>query len=201
MIGFVRGKATHVFNDHCLIDVQGLGYRVFISNFTRQKILLGEEVLLHTYLHVREDAMLLFGFFTQEEYQLFLSLISVTGIGPKVAIGILSSISPAEFRLAVASKNLTSLTKMPGIGKKTAERLILELKDKIGSIETDTINPSERFETAGNSLNEVVDEALAALIALGYSQSEISSVLRKVYKEGQTVEETVRLALKEAGRR
>ncbi|MDD4599813.1 Holliday junction ATP-dependent DNA helicase RuvA [bioreactor metagenome] len=200
MIGFVRGKVAQVFNDYCFVDVQGLGYRIFIAEPTRKKITVGEETLLHTYLHVREDALSLFGFLTQDEYQLFLSLISISGVGPKVAMGILSSISPSEFRFAVASKNITVLTKMPGIGKKTAERLILELKDKIGSMESGNDLESNGIEIIQHS-DEVIDEALAALLTLGYSHAEISPVLRKIYQTGQTTEDTVRLALKEVGRR
>lgn len=200
MIGFVRGKVVQIFNDHCFIDVQGIGYRIFIAEPARQKLTLDKEVLFYTYLNVREDALSLFGFLTHDEYQLFLSLISVTGIGPKVALGILSSISPSQFRLAVVSKNLTVLTKMPGVGKKTAERLILELKDKLGSIEEEADNDSNVAEPI-NSSDQVIDEALEALLALGYTQSEIHPVLRKVYRAGQATEETVRLALKEVVRR
>lgn len=200
MIGFVRGKTVQVFSDHCFIDVQGLGYRVFITEPTRKKMIVGEEVLLHTYLHVREDALSLFGFLSQDEYQLFLNLISVSGIGPKVAMGILSSISPTEFCLAVAGRNITVLTKMPGIGKKTAERLILELKDKVGSLEYKDVYQSKDADNLDQP-SAVVDDALAALLALGYNQSEIIPILRKVYKAGQAIEDTVRLVLKEAGSR
>lgn len=200
MIGFVRGRVAQIFSDHCLIDVQGIGYRIFIAESARQKLTPEEEVLFHTYLNVREDALSLFGFLTHDEYQLFLSLISVAGIGPKVALGILSSATPSQFRLAVASKNLTALTKMPGVGKKTAERLILELKDKLGSIENEPEFDSTIVEDT-NSSCQVLDEALEALLALGYNQSEVNPVLRKVYRVGQATKETVRLALKEVGRR
>lgn len=200
MIGFLRGKVSHMFNDHCFIDVNGLGYRVFIASTTRQKVAVGQEVVLYTYLQVREDAMLLFGFSTHEEYQLFLNLISVTGIGPKVAVAILSTVSPVDFCLAVAKKDVSVLTNVPGIGKKTAERLILELKDKVGSISTGPGSALKLTETI-NSSGGIVDEAAGALVALGYSPAEITPIINHVYKDGQTLEELVKLALKEAGKR
>jgi len=200
MIGFVRGKVSHMFNDHCFIDVNGLGYRVFIASTTRQKVAIGQEVVLYTYLQVREDAMLLFGFSTHEEYQLFLNLISVTGIGPKVAVAILSTVSPVDFCLAVAKKNVSVLTNVPGIGKKTAERLILELKDKVGNISTGPGSSLKLTETIDYS-EGIVDEAAGALVALGYSPAEITPIINHVYKDGQTLEELVKLALKEAGKR
>ncbi|MGI6092179.1 MAG: Holliday junction branch migration protein RuvA [Veillonellaceae bacterium] len=201
MIGFVRGRVAQISNDHCIIDVKGIGYRIFITASARQKLAIAEDVHLYTYLNVREDALSLFGFLTHDEYQLFLSLISVTGIGPKVALGILSSVTPAQFCLAIASKNLTLLTKMPGVGKKTAERLILELKDKLGNIECESDNEPTTVVEEPNPCDQVIDEAREVLLALGYSPSEINPVLSKVYRASQATEETVRLALKEVGRR
>ena len=132
MIGYIKGKATVVSKEFCFIEAGGIGYRVFISEMSRQKIHLGAPVRLLTYMAVREDAILLYGFLTQEEYDLFLILISVSKIGPKVAMGILSVMEPVDFVLSIRNRNLSVLTKLPGVGKKTAERLLVELKDKVG---------------------------------------------------------------------
>ncbi len=196
MIGYVRGEVSHLFPDSCFVDVQGVGYRLHISAATRQKLVAGESATLYTYLNVREDALMLYGFYATDEYDMFLQLIGVTGIGPKVALGILSAVSPDGFRLAVSQKNLGILTKIPGIGKKTAERLILELKDKIGEA---TGAGEEIGGQAGwiAPTDDVQSQALMALLALGYSQGEIQPVLRKVAGTAQTVEEAIKLVLRE----
>lgn len=200
MIGYVRGTVSHCLQDHCFIDVQGVGYRVFISTATRGKLNIGKETMLFTYLNVRDDAMQLFGFGTQEEYDLFLRLISVSGIGPKVALGILSAISVEPLCQAISQKKITVLTKLPGIGKKTAERLILELHDKLGAIsgQTELTQPSPEsvFDLPGDTFTE----AGQALAALGYSQAEYMPLLRKA-GAASTVEEIVRFVLKEFARR
>lgn len=131
MIGYLHGKVTHFLPDYCLLDVQGVGYRVLIAASARSRLHTGEEALLFTHLSVREDAMILYGFASQQEYDLFQLLISVSGVGPKVALGILSAISVENLCRAIQQKQAGILTKLPGIGKKSAERLILELKDKV----------------------------------------------------------------------
>lgn len=196
MIGYVRGKVTHLFADSCFVDVGGVGYRVFIPASTRQNLAKGSETTLFTYLNVRDDALLLYGFLSQAEYDLFIQLTSVSGIGPKVGLGILSAISPSEFVLAVSQKNLALLTKIPGIGKKTAERIVLELKDKLGDNGEELGSASLLAAGGGN----IQAEAIQALLALGYSQQEISPVLKKA-GEASSVEDIIKLALKEFARR
>lgn len=196
MIGYVHGTVSHLAIDHCFVDVQGIGYRVFIAQSTRQKLSIGAVVSLFTYMYVREDALLLYGFYTQDEYNLFLQLMSITGIGPKVAMGILSAIDPQQFRIAISQKNIGILTKLPGIGKKTAERIILELKDKIGIITEDDLI-EEHVSSATALPSDAIDEVLQALLALGYSQGEILPIIKKIGKKGQSVEELLKLALRE----
>ena len=133
MIGFLRGTVVHSAVDHCLLDVHDVGYRVFVSRKTCAHIAQGEEALLYIYTHVREDAILLYGFFSQEEYDLFQHLIGISGIGPKGAQSILSEVTPHDFYRLIHKKDVKGITKLPGIGKKTAERLVLELKDKFGA--------------------------------------------------------------------
>lgn len=194
MIGFLRGKAVRIQVDFCLLDVHGVGYQVYIPNSTRAKLRLNEEVTLHTYLNVYQDGLTLYGFYTEEEYDLFLLLIAVSGIGPKVALGILSSITVDGLCKAIQNKQTKVLTNLPGIGKKSAERLILELKDKVAFAQKDEeILTLERQDAVGD---DTVSEAVAALSALGYSQSEIAPAIRKA-ASCKTTEEMIKQALKE----
>ncbi|MDF2929277.1 Holliday junction branch migration protein RuvA [Anaerospora sp.] len=197
MIGYIKGQVSHLFSDFCFVDVQGVGYRVFVPNSTRQKLSTGMTVVLFTHLNVREDAMLLYGFITQEEYELFLHLISVTGIGPRVALGILSAANPEGFRLAVSQKNISMLTKIPGIGKKTAERLILELQDKLGA--GGQAEPAAGQAVISPMADDVQAQALQALVALGYNQGEIAPIMRKAGSDVKSVEDLIKLALREFG--
>lgn len=118
MIGYIRGKVTALFKDSCFLEAGGIGYRIFISDKTRQQLAKGEEAKLLTYMAVREDAILLYGFLGKEEYDLFLLLISISKVGPKVAMGILSAMTPSAFVGAVKTQSVTKLTKLPGIGKR-----------------------------------------------------------------------------------
>lgn len=193
MIGYLRGEVIYLYTDYVLLDVHGVGYRVFIANSTRQKLRLHEKAQLFTYTSVREDAIILYGFATQEEYDLFLQLLSVSGIGPKVALGILSSITVEGLCRAIQNKQASVLTKLPGIGKKSAERLILELKDKVafdgGEQELLTI------ENEADAGDDMVAEAMAALQSLGYTQAEIAPIIRKTAKY-KTTEAIIKASLK-----
>lgn len=207
MIGYVKGIVTHLFADYCFVDVQGIGYRLFIPHSTRQKLVTGQPATLFTYLNVREDALTLHGFYTQEEYELFLHLISVSGIGPKVAAGVLSAITPPNFRAAISGNNTVLLTKLPGIGKKTAERMILELKDKIGiDAEFTAGSPGQPTPEPGLQ-GDILQETVQALAALGYNQAETIPVIKRVYEREKStqaelsLEHLLRLTLKEFGRR
>ena len=191
MIGYLRGKVTYLLADHVFLEVQGVGYRLFISDTTRRELRLNEEARLFTYLSVREDALQLYGFATQREYDTFQLLISVSGIGPKVALGILSHITLDGLCRAIQNKQTTILTKLPGIGKKSAERLVLELKDKVSYT-------GDEEELVLVSEDEVADdkiaEAQAALVSLGYTQAEITPALKKAAK-GKDTAEVIKLAL------
>lgn len=198
MIGYVRGTVSHIMIDTCFVDVQGVGYRVFIASSTRQKLVLNKEITLFTYLNVREDAMNLYGFYTQTEYDLFLKLISVSGIGPKVALGMMSTITVETLCKSISQKNITTLTKLPGIGKKTAERLILELHDKMGFALTEEVSEALILDTADHT--DIISETSQALVALGYTQAEFMPILRKM-GEIKSVEEAIRMVLKEFARR
>ena len=197
MIGFLRGKVAYLLADDCLLDVGGVGYRVTVSGLTRSKLRQGEHAMLFTYLSVREDALQLYGFATQEEYDVFLQLIGVSGIGPKVALGILSSTTVSGLCSAIANKQASLLTKLPGIGKKSAERLILELKDKLAFVGIG--DGEEAFVEAAPLGDGILDEAAAALASLGYTPAETAPVLKQL-GTCQTTEEAIRLALKKLSR-
>lgn len=198
MIAYVKGRISHLFADFCFVDVGGVGYRVFVPFSTRQQLSVGLTVTLFTSLQVREDAMLLYGFITQGEYELFIYLTSISGVGPKVALSVLSVMRPDAFCLAVSQNDITALTKIPGIGKKTAERMILELKDKIGAGDSLVLTPPAGLKTVED---DHLSEVLSALATLGYSRSESMSVLKDVDTNGFTIEQLLKMALKEfAGR-
>lgn len=199
MIGYLRGTVLKISADYCLLDVHGVGYRIFTGDLTRSHLRGGEEAELYIYTAVREDAILLYGFHSPEEYDAFQLLISVSGIGPRVALGILSSITVDQLSLAIHGKKTSVLTKLPGIGKKSAERIILELKDKVTVPENEDVEPSIGTELAEPTEHDAVSEAVAALSSLGYTQAEIHSVIKRAGK-GKDVQEMIKLALKELNR-
>lgn len=159
------------------------------------QLALGAQVKVHTHTAVREDAILLYGFLSQEYYNLFELLLGVSGVGPKMALGILSAIKPEAFYLAVQSRDVKTLTKLPGIGKKTAERMLLELKDKVGAANGEA--GSDFGESIASGGSGAVAEAMEALASLGYSNSEIMPVLKQIPDaEKLSGEEVLRQALK-----
>lgn len=203
MIGFLRGKVEYISMDYCLLDVGGVGYRVFVSGNTRSQLKNGQEAMLYTYLSVREDAMLLYGFLTQAEYELFQLLITVSGIGPKVAMGIIGAITPEALSQAVQNKNVKALTALPGIGKKSAERMILELKDKLHFSDDGEFTETGTGIVSGEIGDDIYSEAMAALMALGYSQGEVSEVFSSFGSLDQEadVQMVIKMALRELSRR
>lgn len=196
MIGSVKGAVACLTAEYCLLETTGgTGYRIFMPASQLRTLTIGQSVRVLTYTAVREDAIQLYGFLTQQHYDLFTLLVSVSGVGPKVANGILAAVKPEAFYLSVQSRDIKALTQLPGIGKKTAERLILELKDKIGTLEN--AENDRAFEAAVSGVGETAaGEAVAALSALGYAQSEILPVLRRIpeYEKMQR-DELIRKAL------
>lgn len=202
MIGSVKGTVTYLELEFCLIETAGgVGYRVFMPASQLRLLAIGETAQVLTYTAVREDAIQLYGFLERQYYELFTLLLTVSGIGPKGANGILTAIKPEGFYLAIQSRDVKTLTGLPGIGKKTAERLILELKDKIGTLES-AENDREFAAAVNEDTSGAVSEATAALAALGYSNSEILPVLRKIPDYGKlTRDELIRKALQAFARR
>ena len=198
MIAYLHGKITYLAADCCYIDVNGIGYRVFISSVVRSRLHLNEEITLYTYLSVREDAMVLYGFTEQTDYDIFCKLISVSKIGPKGAMGLLSALTGEKLVWAVQNEQISLLTNAPGIGKKTAERLVLELKDKFKDIAVAAQPVDEQIliDTKPLPKADNYGEASEALLQLGYTRAEISSVLKKAGKLAST-QEIIKFALKE----
>ena len=194
MIGFLRGFVDSVDLNQCFLDVQGVGYQVGITYRTGATLHVGTEVKLYTHLAVREDDMSLYGFSTPTELASFKVLIGVSGIGAKVAMGILSDIQVDELALAIVQKDLARLTKISGIGKKTAERMLLELKDKMGTGEgIDLSLSSESFGV----MEDLASPVIEVLRSLGYQTQEIMKVLGKVDIHGLSESDAVKLVLKE----
>lgn len=178
MIGSLKGTVAQLEAEYCIVDTAGgVGYRVFMPSAHLAQLVLGKEIHIHVHTAVREDAILLYGFLSREYYDLFEILLTVSGVGPKMALGILSAIKPDAFYTAVSNKDIKMLVKLPGVGKKTAERMLLELKDKVsGSSESDDVE-QEIAEAGGSG---AVAEAIEALVSLGYSNSEIMPVLKEI---------------------
>lgn len=199
MIGYLKGVISHIFVNSCFIDVHGVGYRTYAPASTLDTLCVGQEAMLYTYMSVREDAIVLYGFATQDEYDLFMLLIGVNGVGPKVALGILSAGTADNFRLAVHQKDIKGLTKMPGIGKKTAERIVLELQDKIGPVASEDAGAADLGNSAAPGLSDILAETLAALTSLGYSEQEVLPVAESHLAGCTTVEQLLKETLKALG--
>ena len=183
MIAFVRGTAVDMTENSVIVETGGIGYEIYMTGTDLSQIHMGEEVKIHTYFNVREDAMQLYGFRSKDDLQMFKLLLGVNGVGPKAAVGVLAGITADELRFAILSEDVKTLSKAPGIGKKTAQKLILELKDKMKLEDAFEIKLAHEQEKAAAGLREVSDgrqEAVEALVALGYSSADALRAVRKV---------------------
>lgn len=197
MIGFVQGKVDAISEDNVVIDTGGIGYNVRISAKTAQELPgIGQEVRLYTYTSVREDGISLFGFLSRDSLDIFKKIITVNGIGPKGGMAVLSVMSADELKFAIISGNAQAITKAPGIGKKTAERVILDLKDKI-SVEDTQIRKEISSYDGLPQTGKAQSEAVEALTALGYSATDALHAVRQIeHAEEMDVEAILKLALK-----
>jgi Holliday junction DNA helicase RuvA len=198
MIGRLRGTLAAKHPPHLLLDVAGVGYEVEAPMSTFYVLPgVGEPVTLHTHLVVREDAHLLFGFASETERRLFRALIKVNGVGAKLALTILSGISADDFARCVQDNDTASLVRLPGVGKKTAERLVVEMRDRLADWEVPGWMPSASAPDAAGE-DDPMRDAVAALIALGYKPAEASRLISKVPTEGVSSEAIIRAALKQS---
>ncbi len=180
MICFLKGQVADIGADYVALDVNGVGYQLFCSARTLGQLEPGHSAEVHTHLHVREDQMTLFGFADTAEKELFLQLTSVNGVGVKVALALLSSISPRDLVLAVTQQDAAALTQAPGVGKKLAERLVLELKSKLGSLPIGMANGAEISSTGAALAGGVVADVRSALFNLGYKPQQADRALEQV---------------------
>lgn len=190
MIGYLSGKIKFIFGEEIILDVNGVGYRISV-NPADLEIGAAAEFFIHT--AVKEDAINLYGFKNRDAFELFENLLTVSGVGAKSALAIVSKISVAEFLTAVASQDLNALTKLPGVGKKSAQRILLELKDKLKNISVE--NVAQDFKTV-QIKSSAVDEATEALLSLAYTKEEIARALKNAPKN-LTVEQLIKFAFKE----
>lgn len=197
MFYYLSGTVAHVEPYLVVIDCGGVGYACRTTSYTISSMKKGEKGKVFTYLNVREDAMELYGFATQEELNLFQQLISVTGVGPKAALSILSSSTPANLALSIITGDEKALTCAQGIGKKIAQRVILELKDKLAKGQTISVS-GESYGGSGVTVipENKFSEASAALAVLGYSQAEVNAALKGIDLDNQTLEQIIKQALK-----
>ncbi len=199
MYSYIKGELAEVNSDSIVIDVNGIGYLIYISATSFEYLpSIGEEIKVHTYLYIREDAMILYGFLTKDDLEVFKMLITVSGIGPKGGLAILSIMNADDLRFAILSGDSKAISKAPGIGAKTAARVILDLKDKFSledAFEKKSENISKNIEN--NTTGTVKNDAVMALNALGYSSTESLKAVSKVeINESMDVEDVLRLALK-----
>lgn len=202
MISYIRGELCDIEEQKAIVDVNGVGYGIYMAQQALSLLPpMGQQVKIHTYLNIREDAMQLFGFLTKEDLNVFRLLIGVNGIGPKAGLNILSCLSPDELRFAVLSGDAKAISATPGIGKKTAEKLILELKDKLNIEDMlehaahggDSEDLASGTDTASNTMQA---EAVQALTALGYGSAESLRAVKKSSPECSSVEDILKEALK-----
>jgi len=194
MIGSLRGRLAGKQAPHVVLECHGVGYEVETPMSTFLDLpKSGTEIFLFTHLLVREDAQILYGFATDEERSLFRTLLKVNRVGAKMALGVLSAMTASDFRRCVEYEDAAMLSKVPGIGKKTAERLIMEMRDKIDKVGTPSL-PGEKIAVEASSRSEAFD----ALVALGYKANEVNKLLGKLDTDGKSAEDIIRQALKQA---
>ncbi|MDR1665157.1 MAG: Holliday junction branch migration protein RuvA [Clostridiales bacterium] len=197
MIAYIKGIFEQTLDQAAIVDVHGIGYLVHISPATASRLpSRGQEVKLFTYMNVKEDGVSLHGFLTQEEVRLFTLLISVSGIGPKVATAILATLTPAQVMMAIIADDAAALSKAPGVGRKTAQRIALELRDKIKTQEAPESGAAVSADIYAGSVASEKKDALDALLVLGYSRAESYKAVLETAEEGMSTEQIIRLSLK-----
>lgn len=199
MFGFLRGNVAEVMADRVYLDVFGIGFEVFASGNTLSRLKKGTEAMLYTHVNFAQDSVAVYGFSSVDEREMFKRAISVSRVGPKLALAILTAMTPSEFAMCIVAGDERTLSRVPGLGKKTAQRIILELKEKIAT-ET-AIAPFEGAEPAASAAEGPEAEAVGALVALGYDAQTASKAVRAVSGRAQGVEGILKEALKELGRR
>lgn len=193
MFAYIKGQLQVKSNNYVVIETAGIGYKIYMSTTAIEKLgEIGDNVKIHTYYYVREDNISLYGFLSNDELRMFELLLQVSGVGAKSAITMLSEITPSEFTFAVITDDISKLVKIPGVGNKTAARIILELKDKLKTEQA--ISKDEEIKASIHS-EEIISEAVSALQILGYTKKEINNVIEKLEIKDLNVEEIIKKAL------
>ena len=198
MFAYIKGSLEMKFKDYLVIDVGGLGYKIFMSENAINSIgQVGDIVKVFTYYRVREDDISIYGFKTQEELRMFELLLSVSGVGAKSALSMLSCIEPSEFALAVISNNVKVLTQIPGIGNKSAQRIILELKDKLKAEQTEQTESTAKTSTSKSVIeeNNDVQEAISGLMVLGFARKDIEKAFEHLDVNSLSLEDLIKKGL------
>lgn len=190
MIAKIKGKIEYLKDNYAVVDVNGIGYKIFLTAYAMGKIAGGKEAEFFIHTYVREDALNLYGFLTMEELEMFELLISISGIGPKAGLGILTVATPNTIKTAILNEDSSILTKVSGVGKKTAERVILELKNKVADMPD-----SDKVGAVADS------DAIEALVSMGYSVAEAREALKHVPKDVQDAGQMVKMALRNLGKK
>lgn len=192
MISYIKGEVINKGIDFLIVENNGIGYHVNTSLNTLNSVTEGETVSIYTYMHVREDVLALYGFSKNEELDMFKKLISVNGVGPKAGLAVLSTYEINKIKLAISREDVTAISKVPGLGKKTAGKIILELKDKIGSINTEDLDINEEIKIISNETNDIIN----VLLTLGFTQLEAINVLEDINVDGKTENQIIKEALR-----
>ena len=199
MIAYLKGKVLTITSETAIVEVGGVGYELYCSGGAFRKITVGEVVELYTYLQVKEDGITLFGFVNPKEKELFLKVISVSGVGPKMGIAILTGLSADEFTQAIATADVKRLSAVKGLGKKTAEKIVLELHGKISAAEVMNASAdpiSAAVDLGVQSVSAQDEEAISALMGLGFTKNESAGAVKRAKEQGATTtEEIIRKAL------
>ncbi len=202
MISFIKGYVAETTENSVILETDSIGYEIFMTGTAIEETSrMQDKIKIYTYFHVREDTMQLYGFLSRDDLEMFRLLLNVNGIGPKAAMGVLAAITADELRFAVLSDDVKTISRAPGIGKKTAQKLILELKDKLkleDAFEKKLDHQEENLSLADTSLRDSRQEAVEALTALGYSSTNALRAVRQVSEEtGDDVEAILKAALKQ----
>lgn len=198
MIAYIKGKVIDRFDGGVVLENNGIGYEIFCSSAAFQRLCENGEGGIHTYFQVREDGVALFGFDTKEEKNMFLKLISVSGIGPKIGIGILSGMRVCDLATAIATNDVKTLSKVKGLGKKSAERIILELRE---SVSAGDIGEAKKLEPTVAPLSKDEEDAIVALMGLGFNGTQAKNAVKFAREQGAcTIEQTISFALQSLNR-
>ena len=197
MYSYIKGSLEEKMSNYIVVENNGIGYKIFMSKSAIGRAgELGENIKVFTHYHVREDDISLYGFLTNEELKMFELLLSVSGVGAKSAISMLSNISPSEFAVSIVNNDITKLTKVPGIGKKSAQRIVLELKDKLKTEQELVNNEITQEENDIIDIGSDIEEAISALQILGYNRKDIQKAISQFDYKSMSVEDIIRTGLK-----